>query len=111
MCDLLTQYNKEFQIPKYTPAATEVTAEQLISTVDPNPKKLHPVSVCQLNCAAIAKAKHEECKTKVKMFTEYMKNNGCPGTWCSTKKKSPCARRKPAAKKTAAKKKAVARKR
>ena len=104
MCD---QYNSEFQVPAVV--APDDSSDwgpggkyyEFLKPIPSACKTLHPVTKCQLDCAAIAKAKHEECKTKVKMFTEYMKANGCPGTWCSTKKKSPCARRKPAARKTA----------
>ena len=87
------QFNVAFTIPVYNSLGVQVSEDDLKPAVDPNPPQIHPVTLCQMNCAAIADAKHQECKTKIKMFTEYMKTNGCPGTWCSTKKKSPCARR------------------
>jgi hypothetical protein len=55
---------------------------------------VHPVTVCEKRCKEIAKAKHEECKMRVKQFMAYMKEQGCSGTWCSTKKKSVCSKRK-----------------
>jgi hypothetical protein len=84
-------YNQAFIVPKYDDKGVliPVTAEELKPTLD-TPSYLHPVTACKLRCDEIAKAKHEECKVRVKQFTEFMKKEGCPGTWCSTKKKSVC---------------------
>jgi hypothetical protein len=90
MCD----YNVGFNVPKYAGGGS---GEDLTPFLDPLPAPcgltIHPVTACNLRCKEIAKAKHEECKMKMKQFKEYMKTQGCPGTWCTTKTKRHCARR------------------
>jgi hypothetical protein len=97
-------FNKPFEVDKWTNPVSSVKEEDLKVSSAP-PAYLHPVTACKIRCNEIAKAKHEECKVKVKQFTEFMKTQGCPGTWCSTKKKSVCPKRKGAATKATCKKK------
>jgi hypothetical protein len=90
MCDLL---NSDFLVPKYAGGGNQ---EDLTPFLEPLPtcgSVVHPVDACNLRCREIAKAKHAECKMKIKQFTAFMKTQGCPGTWCSTKKKSQCPNR------------------
>jgi hypothetical protein len=88
-------YNGRFTVPPYKGSGS---GEDLTPVLDPLPlpcKFIHPVTACTIRCNEIAKAKHQECKVRVKQFTEFMKTQGCPGTWCSTKKKRVCTRKQP----------------
>lgn len=72
----------------------------------------NPINDCFNVCNMRAKLQNEECKTKVKQFTEFMKQNGCPGTWCKTggarkcypRKKAPAKKKKKCQNKPRAKK-------
>jgi hypothetical protein len=91
MCDL---FNEPFTVPVYSKAGS---GEDLTPVLDPLPlpcKFIDPVTACKIRCNEIAKAKHEECKVRIKQFTQFMKTQGCPGTWCSTKKKGVCSKRR-----------------
>lgn len=101
MCD---QYNNPFEVPEYS-GGSGVDWTPVLGPIPAPCAFVHPVTACQIRCREIAKAKHAECRMKVKQFKQYMKTQGCPGTWCATKKKSHCAKRMASKKKKASKKK------
>jgi hypothetical protein len=85
-------FNEPFTVPAFTPpVATGFTADDLKPQKAPD-STIHPVTACALKCNQIADAKYEECKMKIKQFTEMMNSQGCSGTWCTTAKKRSCPR-------------------